>query len=392
LLCTLRPAGAFGILTHEAIINASWEPVILPALKKRFPATPADSLKACITYTYGGAIMPDMGYFPGGSRLFSDIMHYVRTGDFVKALSDSAADVREYAFALGALAHYTADRYGHPLGVNPSVSLLFPDLRARYGNSVSYVEDPKAHARTEFGFDVLQTARGNYDVNAYRQFVDFRIAHSLLTRVFRATYSMEIDSLFKNFDRSARSFRWAIKEVLPQVTRQAWRSKSSEIRKLQPTAAERRFRYSMSRADFTTAYGTQFDRPGFRAHLIAFVLQALPKVGPLKILKPVIPTPEAEILFIKSFDIVTAQYRRLVFARGETLADVNYDTGEPAHAGKYAPADEAYTACLMHAYKRDWVDIRPDLKSTLVRYFKNMPPDDKRSEELETALYSLRNL
>ena len=60
-----------------------------------------------------GCIIQDMGYYPFGSKFFSDLVHYVRTGDFVANLIGEAQNLDEYAFALGALAHYAADTQGH---------------------------------------------------------------------------------------------------------------------------------------------------------------------------------------------------------------------------------------------------------------------------------------
>ena len=53
--------------------------------------------------------LPCMGYYPFGNKYFSDLVHYVRSGDFVENLVEESSDLNEYAFALGALAHYAAD-------------------------------------------------------------------------------------------------------------------------------------------------------------------------------------------------------------------------------------------------------------------------------------------
>jgi len=75
---------------------------------------------------------------PFSSKLFSDLTHYVRSGDFVMALVKESQDVDEYAFALGALAHYAADISGHGVGVNVAVPILYPQLRTRFGAMVTY--------------------------------------------------------------------------------------------------------------------------------------------------------------------------------------------------------------------------------------------------------------
>src|SRR5436305_1152568 len=154
-LCgTSQLCSGYSVLTHEEIVDLLWADQIKPLLIKKYPGTSEDQLVKAHAYAYGGCLIQDMGYYPFGNRFFSDLVHYVRSGDFVVALMDEARDVNEYAFALGALAHYASDLTGHPV-VNAAVPIEFPKLRAKFGNSVTFAQDPKAHVRTEFGFDVV---------------------------------------------------------------------------------------------------------------------------------------------------------------------------------------------------------------------------------------------
>jgi hypothetical protein len=131
----LRPnCAGYSILTHEAIIDAAWKDSIEPLLLKRFPNATSEDLLKAHAYAYGGAIIQDPGYYPFGNRFFSDLAHYVRRGDFVQALIDESSDLNEYAFALGALAHYAADNSGHRLATNLSVAILYPELAHKYGH------------------------------------------------------------------------------------------------------------------------------------------------------------------------------------------------------------------------------------------------------------------
>src|ERR1017187_2477482 len=163
LLVYLLPlsVSAFGLLTHEAIIDASWDKVIVPLLKEKYPSLTAEQLKEAHSYAYGGAVAPDMGYYPFGSELFTNLVHYVRSGDMVNALLRDATNVNEYAFALGFLSHYVADNYGHPLATNLSVPLVYPKLTKKYGHVITYGDNRVSHMRMEFGFDVLEVAKGN---------------------------------------------------------------------------------------------------------------------------------------------------------------------------------------------------------------------------------------
>src|SRR5258708_28132391 len=136
LLIVLMGSGssfAYSVLTHEEIVDLVWATQVSPLLLKRFPTLTEDQLKEAHAYAYGGAVIQDLGYYPFGSAEFSNLVHYVRSGDFVRELLLQSQDANEYAFALGALAHYTSDIAGHP-AVNRAVSLQYPKLRPQYGN------------------------------------------------------------------------------------------------------------------------------------------------------------------------------------------------------------------------------------------------------------------
>src|SRR6476661_4796912 len=138
---------AYSVLTHEEIVDLLWADEIRPLLLKRFPALTEAQITEAHAYAYGGAVIQDLGYYPFGSREFSDLVHYVRSGDFVRELLLESQDVDEYAFALGALSHYASDIAGHP-AVNQAVAIEYPKLRAKFGKSVRYAQDKGAHLKT----------------------------------------------------------------------------------------------------------------------------------------------------------------------------------------------------------------------------------------------------
>ncbi len=158
LLLSAPVSYGYSVLSHEAIVDSLWDASIQKMLLKRFPAATPEELEQAHAYAYGGCILQDMGYYPFSSHFFSDLTHYVRSGDFIMALIRESQDVNEYAFALGALAHYAADNSGHRLATNLAVPILYPKLRLKFGKQVTYDDAPLAHIRTEFGFDVLQVA------------------------------------------------------------------------------------------------------------------------------------------------------------------------------------------------------------------------------------------
>src|ERR1044071_5530875 len=124
VVCAPRPVSAYSVLTHEANIDALWDSGIRPLLARRFPRATAAELKHARAFAYGGSVIQDLGYYPFGSHFFSNLLHYVRSGDFVESMIGDARTVDEYAFALGALAHYASDNTGHPEAVNKSVALI----------------------------------------------------------------------------------------------------------------------------------------------------------------------------------------------------------------------------------------------------------------------------
>src|SRR6202050_2622764 len=174
LLATV-PALPYSVLSHEGLVDALWEVSIKPALLRRFPKATPDELRASHAYAYGGSIIHDLGYYPHGNKFFSDLTHYVRSGDFILALLRDAKDLDGYAFALGALSHYAADNDGHLIGVNRAVPILYPQLKKKYGDLVTYEETLLAHIKTEFRFDVLEVAQGRYASDSYHDFIGFGV-------------------------------------------------------------------------------------------------------------------------------------------------------------------------------------------------------------------------
>src|SRR5579862_5201910 len=227
IVLLLLPTYSYGysVLTHEAIVDSLWDSSIQKMLLKRFPMATPEELEQAHAYVYGGCILQDMGYYPFSSKFFSDLTHYVRTGDFVIALIRESQDLNEYAFALGALAHYAADNDGHRIATNLAVPILYPKLRSEFGKTVTYWDNPLSHIRTEFGFDVLQVAQGRYAPDRYRAFIGFQVAKPLLERAFLDTYGMKMTDIFASLDLALGSFRYSVGSIIPGMTRVAWQLK-----------------------------------------------------------------------------------------------------------------------------------------------------------------------
>ena len=300
LLCSVSTASAYSVLTHEAIIDSTWDSAIKPLLRQRFPAATADELKQAHAFAYGGCIIQDLGYYPFGSKFFSNLTHYVQSGDFVLNLIRESQDLNEYAFALGALSHYAADNNGHPLAVNRAVPLFYPKLGLKFGKKVTYADDPASHAETEFAFDVFQAAKGRYAPAAYKSFIGFEVAKPLLDRAFQDTYGMRLEKVFMDVDLAIGSYRRAVGSVLPALTRVAWQLRKQDIRKDAPSVTRKTFLYNLSRSSYEKNWGATYCRPGIRSKFLTAVFRVAPKVGPLRPLSFKKLTPEIEKMSLLS--------------------------------------------------------------------------------------------
>jgi zinc dependent phospholipase C len=339
----------YSVLTHEAIVDAAWKDSIEPLLVSRFPHASREELLQAHAYAYGGAIIQDMGYYPFGNRFFSDLTHYIRSGDFVLALIEESSNLNEYAFALGALSHYAADNWGHELATNRAVAILYPGLAVRYGPVVTYEAKPSAHMKVEYGFDVDQVAEGNYAPKAYHDFVGFEVSKPVLERAFAKTYSLEISSLFFSVDLAIGSYRHAASSVIPNMTKVAWHLKRHEIQNSHPTETKKEFIYHMSRSEYRKDWGHVYEKPGFPSRLKALFLRIVPKVGPFSGLAFHPPTPEVEQLYMTSVNDALEHYRVLLLAQQEgglQLPNENLDTGSITIAADYGLTDETYAKLL----------------------------------------------
>ena len=176
VLVNERHVETYSVLAYQDTVDAAWDAKIVPLLRQRFFGLTPVQLDEARAYAYGGSLIQDLGYYPFGSHLFTNLTHYVRSGDFVESLIRGASDANEYAFALGALAHYASDNAGHPIAVNRAVPLMYPKVRAKVGREALYVDSPARHVMVEFAFDVLQVAKGAYVTQAYRDRIGLEVA------------------------------------------------------------------------------------------------------------------------------------------------------------------------------------------------------------------------
>lgn len=398
LLC---PASikAYSVLSHQAVIDAAWDTHLKPALLKRFPNATPDELKSAQAYAYGGAIIQDMGYYPYGSPFFSDLTHYVRSGDFIIALLRNAKDINEYGFALGALAHYAADNDGHRIGTNRAVPALYPKLAKKYGDVVTYEQDELAHIKTEFGFDVLQIAKHRYAPQSYHDFIGFGVSERLLNQAFEETYGLDLNTVLTHEDKVLNSYRRDVSNLIPKATRIAWSLKRDEIQRDKPGITKREFLYNLKRSNFEKEWGRDYSKPTLGERFLAFLYKLLPKFGPLKVLQFKTPTPETEKMFQESFNATLATYRELLDAQMQgslTLSNDNFDVGEATGPGAYRLADETQAELLDRLAEGQFKDATPEIRAELLTFFgdANAPYAMKRKAKdwarVQTQLKELK--
>src|SRR5579862_5621249 len=259
LICS-GGSSAYSVLIHEEIIDLVWTGDLRPLLLQRFPGLTEEQITEAHAYAYGGAVIQDLGYYPFGSTEFSDLVHYVRSGDFVRELLVESQDVNEYAFALGALAHYESDISGHP-AVNQAVAIEYPKLRAKFGKSVRYAQDKTAHLKTEFGFDMVQVAKNRYASQQYHDFIGFQVCKPLLERVFPVVYGVDLKDVLGHEDLAVGSYRFSVSRLIPQMTQVALQTHKKDIMRETPNFAKRKFLFRLSRADYEKEWGKSYTKP-----------------------------------------------------------------------------------------------------------------------------------
>lgn len=342
-------------------------------LLARFPATTPDQLRRAHAFAYGGSVVQDMGYYPFGNKYFSDLLHYVRTGDFVTNLIQESSDVNEYAFALGALAHYASDNMGHP-AINRVVPIDFPKLRAKYGDEVTYADDHKTHIQTEFGFDMVQVAKNRYTSDRFHDFIGFEVSKPVLERAFLQTYGLRLQDVLGDEDLAIGTFRRAISKLIPAMTRVALLNKRADLVPEKHNHARSKFLYHVSRTNYEKEWGKGYRRPGIGSRILAFFLHAIPKVGPASALDFKLPNMKTEDMYIKSVDETIDEYQKLLgqVERGSlALRNMDCDTGRPTQAAEYSLADATYARLLHDLAAKNFFAVTSPLGSNIMVFYAN---------------------
>jgi hypothetical protein len=395
-VCAPRQAAAYSVLAHEANIDALWDSTIAPMLLARFPTASHEQIQQARGYAYGGCVIQDLGYYPFGSKFFSNLVHYVRTGDFIDTLIADAQTVDEYAFALGALGHYAADNDGHPIAVNRAVPMMYPKLKKKFGDRVTYAQSPKNHVLVEFSFDVVQVAAAAYAPEAYHTFIGFHVAKPLLERAFSETYGIQMKDVFFNEDLAIGTYRHAVATTIPEMTKVAWGKKRDEIQKVIPGARKERVVFNLRQQEYEKEFGADYEKAHGFALFLAIIYRLIPKIGPFRAFSFSVPTPEAERLFLESFTTTREHFKQSLDALRAAhlrLSNTDFDTGQPTKRGEYSLADETYDELLGKLADHAFANISASLRSNLAAYYGDVDAlptgteaQRKRSAKIREAL------
>lgn len=412
LITLLALAQCFGysVLTHQQIIDLVWGSSIRPLLVDRYPNATAEQLRNAQAYAYGGCEIQDAGYYPFGRALFSNLTHYIRTGDFIASLIRDAKDVNELAFALGALSHYVGDSIGHHDAVNPSTAIAFPNLERQFGKSVTYDESPHGHVRTEFAFDIDQLTKEHFAPAAYLQRIGLQVSTGLLDRAFYDTYGLHLQRILGDKRRTAviSSYRHSVRGFLPSFAHAEALIHRNDFPAEDDSAELQKFNQRLQHADYNNGWQYLRQKPGVKTHLLAFVVIIVPKIGAASDLSIKIPTQETEAKYIASVNRTLDLYDNLLAQLKKTpqqdpeitmnLDNRDLDTGYIVQPGAYPLTDKTYAQLLAIITTRPTEPAPSGLKRDILAYYSdpNAPIITKKNakawKQVQDQLAILQNM
>ncbi|HZW79418.1 MAG TPA: zinc dependent phospholipase C family protein [Candidatus Deferrimicrobiaceae bacterium] len=398
ILLSAANAPAYSVLTHEELIDLAWKGSIRPLLQARFPAATEEQLREAHAYAYGGCAIQDMGYYPFGKKFFSNLTHYVRTGDFIAWLFQNARTIDEYAFAIGALSHYLGDSIGHSEAVNPSTAVEFPKLRRRFGRSVTYGESPHGHIRTEFAFDIDEIKSGAFGPPAYLRSIGFKVPRKFLEAAFANTYGFDIHELLGRAHPALRSYRTSVRSFIPAFAEAEVVLHRHQFPPHPDDKAYHIFAERVDRTNYERNWRHAYRGPGVRAHLLAILVFVIPKVGAASDLAIKIPKPETEEWYLRSVNRTVDNFREVLDTlRADrdapvTLANLDLDTGNRAKIGDYPLADETYAQLLARITSNPSRVIPVGLRQNIITYYADPDATNALGPQVSVQLGVLKGM
>jgi hypothetical protein len=392
------PADAYSLQSHEQLIDLTWKSSIAPLLKSRYPHLTPEELERARAYAYAGSVIQDIGYYPFGDAFFSDLTHYVRSGDFVVHLFRDAQDANQLAFAVGALSHYIGDNIGHSQATNRAVPLEFPKLAAKYGPVVTFGEDARAHVQTEFAFDINEIAHRRFAPLSYLRHVGLSVPTKQLANAFYETYGLS-EGFAKARTRriNVRGFRFAVRTFLPRVayavtllhrSRMPADTAGPELEKLEREVAE---------VSAENSWDKYRRGPGILTYSLAGIIYIAPKIGPLRMVAIKGPSADTEEQYVRSMNLAAAALgaaMERLSKPGQTLSNRDLDTGALVQGGSYRLTDDTYSRLLHRLTAKPNHTIPPGLKGDILNFYADpaAPVRNKRPKALARVQLELETL
>ncbi len=343
-----RSATPYSVQTHEEIIDLAWKQSIRPILLKHYPNLTPAQIDEAHAYAYGGSAIQDAGYYPSGNAFFSNLTHYVRSGDFILNLLRNAQNADDLAFAIGALSHYIGDNFGHGYAVNHAVPIEFPNLHKKYGDTVNYAQGPHPHVQTEFAFDINQLSKGHFAPAGYLKHVGLEVPGPLLRTAFYETYGLNLTGTIGHHERVVRVYRNSVRSFIPNIAA-AETLLHKKFPDDVPSDDFNQIRTELLQAAAEDNWKAYSRKPGFGMHMYAGLIFILPKFGPLAMLKIKGPTPQTEEMYVHSLARTMQAFRRALADYdniGLYVANRDLDTGEVVKPGGYSLTDQTYAMLL----------------------------------------------
>jgi hypothetical protein len=383
---------AYSLMTHELLIDLTWQDSIVPLLLSRYPNLTPAQLQQARAYAYGGCVIQDMGYYPFGDKFFSDLTHYVRSGDFVVSLFRNAHNANELAFAVGALSHYIGDSVGHPEATNLAVPLEFPKLRKRYGPLVNYAEGKHQHVQTEFAFDIDQISQHHMAPLSFLRHVGLKVPRRQLDIAFYETYGIADFSEYRGGRFNIREYRFAVRTFIPRIAYAVTvlHRRHEPVEPDTPDAIE--IRKQVASASAENHWDKYRRKAGLETYTLAGLLFILPKVGPLTLVNVKGPNQQTEAAYLHSLmlsletmrtsldrftppqkggsaDSGTGDPPASAIDPHHPLPNRDLDTGHVVAPGGYSLTDETYADLLHRLTQTSKTPIPPGIVRDIQAYY-----------------------
>jgi len=434
-------AGGYSLLTHEQLIDLTWDKSIVPLLKSRYPDLTDAQVEHARAYAYGGCVIQDIGYYPFGDTFFSNLTHYVRSGDFVVNLFRNAGNADELAFAVGALSHFIGDNIGHSEATNHAVPVEFPKLEKKYGKTVNYAQGESEHVRTEYAYDINEIAHGRLAPVYYLKHVGLEVPQRQLELAFYQTYGLAQDFTKGKGKRvNVKGYRFAVRSFLPEVSYAVTLLKRKHMPPVVDSPELQRLTAELTAVEAKNGWPSYRTKPGIGTYSLAGLIWITPKVGPVKFVSIKGPTVATDLEYVKSVlrstDLLNFTLRRFtpppattkgaadaaaqdvrsepppsdpltpkpgsaqLVVRGtpdprHPLQNRDLDTGLPVKPAGYPLTDETYCKLVHRLVAKPTQPIPPGIKEDILAYYADMNVEfvtKKKDAEWKTLQADLTTL